>query len=170
MKKTGSVFTGIILIIIGAALILRQFDLFHFEYVRSYGLFLFGILFLLHGVSLSSAPRIYFSTVIALIGFYYVLDILNIVYAHRELNIAVYTIIFGLSFYPLFFFKGRRMNYLLTGNLIALIGLLFLFWHLEIINHYYLINIVDKYWPVAIILVGMIILISAFQHRENNSA
>lgn len=169
MKKQTSFITGIILIVIGAALILRQLHLFDFYYLKSYGLFIIGILFLIHGITRSSPGRVYFSSVIALIGLYHILDLWHILDAYRELNISVYTMIFGLAFYPLLLLRGKRWNYLLFGNLITLIGLIFLFWHLEVIDHRYLISFVDRYWPMVIIFAGLILLFSAFQHREKKS-
>lgn len=169
MKKQTSFVTGIILIVIGAALILHRYDLFDSHYLKSFGFFAFGVLFLIQGVVRSSSIRVYFSTVITLIGLYYILDMLNILEAYRELNISVYTIIFGLAFYPLFFLNHRRWNYLLFGNLVTLVGLIFLLWHFEVIDSRYLIDIVDKYWPVVVILAGFILLYSAFQHREKKS-
>jgi len=170
MKRSASLITGIILILLGVALVSRQFHLFDFHYLKSYGLFIFGLLFLIHGISRSSSPKIYFSTVITLIGLYYILDVLNIVDAGSQLSVAVYTLIFGLAFYPLTLLKNRRLNYLLMGNLITLIGFIFLFWHLEIINHRILITLVDRYWPVIIVLLGLIFLISSFQFRGKKSA
>ena len=165
MKKNSSVVVGVILILIGIALIVGQYDLFGFNYIKSYGLFLGGSLFLIQGISRSSPPRIYFSTVIALFGFYHILDILNIINARRELNIPVYVLIMGLSFYPLYFFYQRKINHLLIGNFITLIGLVFLFWHLELIDHYFLISLFDKYWPLVMIILGLIFLIGSFQHQ-----
>lgn len=170
MKRSGSLITGIILILLGSALVLRQFDIFEFYYFKSYGFFILGLLFLIHGISRSSSPQIYFSAVITLIGFYYILDVLNIVDTASQLSVAVYTLIFGISFYPLILLKNKRLNYLLIGNLITLIGFIFLFWHFEIINHRFLITMVDRYWPITIILLGLIFLIGSFQFRGKKSA
>lgn len=170
MKKSASLITGIALILLGVALVLRQFDFFEFYYLKSYGFFIFGLLFLIHGMSRSSSPQIYFSTVFALIGLYYILDVLEVIDAVSQLSVAVYTLIFGISFYPLILLKDKKLNYLLIGNLITLIGLIFLFWHLEVINHRILITLVDKYWPVIIVLLGLIFLISSFQFRRKTSA
>lgn len=169
MKKNSSVIFGFILILVGIALILDQYDLFGFRYLKSYGFFIAGTLFFIQGINRSSQPRIYFSTVIALFGFYYILDSLNIIHAHRELNISIYVLILGLSFYPLFFFYMRKINYLLIGNLITLIGLTFLLWHLEVIDHYFLINFIDRYWPLVLIILGLIFLIGSFQHPNEKN-
>lgn len=170
MKKSASLITGIIFILLGVALVLRQFDIFELYYFKSYGFFIFGLLFLIYGISRSSSPKIYFSTVITLIGLYYILDVLNIINAVSQLSVAVYTLIFGVSFYPLILLRNKRLNYLLIGNLITLIGLIFLFWHFEIINHRLLITLVDRYWPLIIVLLGLIFLISSFQFRGKKSA
>jgi hypothetical protein len=169
MKRNSSAIVGVILILAGIALVLGQYDFFGFKYLRSYGLFLAGILFLFQGIANSSQPRIYFSTVIALFGFYYILDTLDIIYAYRELNISVYVLILGLSFYPVFFFGNRKLNHLLVGNLITLIGLMFLFWHLEVIDHRFLINFIDRYWPLVLIILGLIFLIGSFQQQREKA-
>lgn len=168
MKRDSSAIVGIILILTGIALVLGQYDLFGFKYLRSYGFFIVGIIFLVQGISNSSQPRIYFSTVITLFGLYYILDTVNIIYAYRELNIPIYVLILGLSFYPMFFFGNRKLNHLLVGNLITLIGLMFLFWHLEVIDHHFLIKFIDRYWPLILIILGLIFLIGSFQHQRKN--
>lgn len=169
MKKNSSAIMGIILILFGIALIFRKYHFFNFYYLKSYGSFLVGILFLIQGISRSSLPRIYFSSVITLIGLYYILDSFDIIYAYRELSISVYMLIFGLAFYPVFFFGKKKLNYLLIGNLITLVGLIFLFWHLEIIDHHFLIRFIDNYWPLAIVLLGIIFLIGSFQFPQKKS-
>jgi len=163
MKKNASFKAGIILIIIGVLLVLRQHQFLDFHYLRSYGLFFIGILFLLYGIAHKSSSKIYFSSAITLLGFYYILDILTIIDAERQLNIAAYTLIIGLSFYPVFILGNKRLNSLLIGNLVTLIGLMFLFWHLEIIKHQFLVRLIDRFWPLIIVILGVILLISAFQ-------
>lgn len=163
MRKNASLITGIVLIAVGVLLVLRQFRILHFEYLRSYGLFILGILFLLNGIAQKSSSKIYFSSAITLLGFYYILDILTIIDAERRLNIAAYTLIIGLSFYPVFIVCNKKLNSLLMGNFITLIGLMFLFWHLEIIKHQFFISLIDRYWPLIIVILGVILVISAFQ-------
>ena len=163
MKRNASFTTGIILIIIGIFLIFRHYHILHFDFLRSYGLFFVGILFLVRGIAGSSSKKIYFSSALTLLGLYYILDILNIVYAERQLNIAAYTLIAGLSFYPVFIFGSNKLNSLLFGNFVTLIGLMFLFWHLEIIKHQFFIRLIDRYWPLIIVIFGIILVISAFQ-------
>lgn len=169
MKKNASFIAGIILITIGVLLVLRQYRILDFDYLRSYGLFFVGILFLLNGIAQSSPHRIYFSSAMTLVGFYYILDILGVIYAVRELSIAAYTLIIGLSFYPVFVFGTKKLNSLLLGNLFTLIGLMFLFWHLEVINHRFFIRLFDRYWPLVIVILGVILVISAFQIRLKKS-
>jgi hypothetical protein len=83
--------------------------------------------------------------------------------------LPVYIIILGLGFYPLFFFQKKRLEWLLAGNVILLIGFVFLFWHLELIDHVYLINLVNNYWPLILVVFGFIFLISSFQKTSGNS-
>lgn len=169
MKKNSSIIVGIILILFGIALLSRRYYFFNLYYIRSYGFFLVGILFLVQGISHSSKPRIYFSSVITLIGLYYILDSLDIIYTYRELSISIYVLIFGLAFYPLFIFGKKKLNYLLIGNLLTLIGLMFLFWHLELIDHNFLIRLIDNYWPLVIIILGVIFLVGSFQFPRKKS-
>jgi hypothetical protein len=163
MKNNASFKAGIILIVIGVFLIFRRYHILQFEYLRSFGLFFIGILFLLIGIAQKSSSKLYFSSAMTLLGFYYILDILTIIDAERQLNIAAYTLIIGLSFYPVFILGNRRLNSLLIGNLVTLIGLMFLFWHLEIIKHQFFVRLIDRYWPLIIVIFGIILLISAFQ-------
>ena len=170
MKKNTSAATGIILIILGVVLIFRRYHILHFDFLRSYGLFFVGILFLLNGIAHSSSQKIYFSSALSLLGLYYILDILNVIYAERQLNIAAYTLIAGLSFYPVFIFGKKKLNSLLFGNFITLMGLMFLFWHFEIIKHQFFVRLIDRYWPLIFVIFGIILVISAFQLPLKKSA
>lgn len=170
MKKNTTSIAGIILIVLGVILIFRRYHIFHFDFLRSYGLFLVGILFLLNGIVHSSSQRIYFSSALTLVGLYYILDILNVIYAERQLNLAAYTLIAGLSFYPVFIFGKKKLNSLLFANFVTLIGLMFLFWHFEIIKHQFFIRLVDRYWPLIIVIFGIILVISALQFPLKKSS
>ena len=162
MKKTGSGVLGILFIFIGLILIFKQYHFWDFYFLKSYGLFIVGILLFVQGIILKPRRRIYLSTILILIGLFYILSDFDLFYTSRRLLLPVYIIILGLGFYPLFLFQNKRWDFLLAGNVILLIGIIFLFWHLELINHLFLINLANNYWPLILIIFGIIFLVSSF--------
>jgi hypothetical protein len=165
MHGKSTVITGLLFIVLGAILILQNFSLFDYYFLRSYGLFALGILLFFQGALSKPTRRIFLSSFITLLGAYYILGELNLLSTSSRLIIPVYTIILGLSFYPVFIIKKRKWDSLLLGNLIILLGILFLFWHFELIPHQYLIDITNNYWPLILILLGLLIIFNGLRKR-----
>ncbi|KYK22044.1 hypothetical protein AYK24_02640 [Thermoplasmatales archaeon SG8-52-4] len=163
MHGKTTVIAGLLFILLGAILILQNFSLFDQYFLRSFGLFTLGILLFFQGVLSKPPRRVFLSSFFTLLGAYYILGELNLLSTSPGLIIPVYTIIIGLSFYPVFLIEKGKWDKVLLGNLIILVGILFLFWHLELIPNQYLINITNTYWPVILILSGLLIFMKGLR-------
>lgn len=172
MKNKTSAFIGIFLILIGVVLLLRDYiDLDINKYtVRSYGLLFLGIAGFL--LNLQRKPRrgMFVFPFLGLIGLYYTLGELDILSTTRGMTLSAFTIAFGLAHYPAYIFGSiRSLNKLIVGNIVLLVGLIFLSYELEYISTRLFVTIIDDYWPVALILVGVgFIINSIIQRRSTN--
>jgi hypothetical protein len=162
------IFTGVLLIVVGFTILFRSYYDLDFHFFRSYGLFLIGFLGLLKGLSAFPRRTIYLPFLLILVGMYYIGGDFGFYYTDQGLTVSVFVIFLGVSFYPLYLFVNRKWNYLLYGNLIILAGLLFLAYYLDFIPPHVFRMIVNDYWPVAIIVIGLAYLINAFMQNGNH--
>lgn len=158
---------GILLVIIGFAILLKPYYTLDFYFLRSYGLFLLGILGLLKGLNASPRRSIYLPVFILSLGAYYILGGAGFYEIDRGLTLSVIMLLSGVSFYPLYFLVSRKWSYLLYGNLMMAVGLLFLAYYLDYIPTYIFRTVVEDYWPVVLIIIGVAYLINSLTgHKE----
>lgn len=162
-------FTGVFLILIGLAVLFRPYYDLDIYFFRSYGLFLIGLLGLFKGLSASPRRGIYLPFFITLVGIYYILGNFGFYDIERGLTVSVFIIFLGISFYPLYLSVNRKWNYLLYGNLVILTGLIFLAYYLDFVPPHIFRALVNDYWPVAIIIIGLAYLINAFKQNRKHS-
>ena len=161
------VLAGILLILIGFAMLLKPHFTLDFYLFRSYGLFLLGILGLLKGLNASPRRSIYLPVFILALGAYYILGDAGFYYTDRGLTVSVIILLLGVSFYPLYFLVSRKWSYLLYGNLMMAVGLLFLAYYLDYIPPYIFRTVVEDYWPVALIIIGVAYLINSLTRHKD---
>lgn len=170
MKNTKIV--GTLLIIIGLLIVIHNLDIhiFSWEFIRSIGFLLIGILLLLNGFESKPRRNLYIGSWFAFIGAYFLLGELHFYHLSAALSLTVFTLAFGLSFYILFLFKNRDWGYLLYGNLILLIGIFFLLEYLLLLPPFFFEDTIDQYWPLILILLGLIIFFRGFLTRNMDKA
>lgn len=161
MNSQRSVITGFILIGIGLAILLRPYYDLNVYLLRSYGLVILGLSGLWRAIHRSPRRGLYLFSLLTLIGLYYLFAEWEFYRIHRGLTLSAFTIAAGLAFYPLYLWGSRKWNYLLFGNLILLTGLLFLGYYLEMIPDGLFISVMEDYWPVGLIVIGIAYLIHA---------
>lgn len=163
-----SKFSGLSLILLGLLILLYQqgIDVFTWQYVRSYGFILVGLFFLFRGIKNPSRGGVYLGSFLILMGLYFGLAMYDIYELSRGLTISIFTIALGLPFYSLFAFRERKWSYLLYGNIITLIGFLFLLESFGELPPEFLQHNFDTYWPVLLILWGLTTMIGAAERKS----
>lgn len=154
---------GLLLIAIGLIILAHRYIQVDFYFLRSYGLLLAGVWFFVAGISRQPRSGIYFATLAFTVGLYYLLGDLGYFEVSQGLTISVLTILLGFAEYPKFWLQTRNWKDLLYGNLIIIIGLLFLSYHLGLIADRAFDTIINDYWPVALIIVGLAYLIHSLR-------
>ncbi len=166
MNSKRSVVTGFILIAIGLAILLRPYYDLNIYLLRSYGLVILGLFGLWRAVNRSPRGGLYLFSFLMLIGLYYLFAEWQFYRIHRGLTLSAFTIAAGLAFYPLYLWGSRKWNYLLFGNLILLVGLLFLGYYLEMIPTDLFFAMLEDYWPAGLIVIGIAYLIRTLFPRD----
>ncbi len=172
MKKSATNLIGILLIVFGVAMLLREYYNFEIslEMVRSYGFLLFGLLGLVYNLSQPQRKSPFLFTFLMLIGLYYTLAELGVYEITRGLSLSAWTLACGLAHYPAWLLQHpRRATTLIWGNLFVIIGLLFLGYELRMISTHIFITLIDDYWPTLIILLGIGFLIDGYFSRKESA-
>jgi drug/metabolite transporter (DMT)-like permease len=172
MKKNATGLIGIILIVFGVAMLLREY--FHFEIgfetLRSYGFLLLGLLGLVYNFAQPQRKSPFLFTFLMLIGLYYTLAELGVYEITRGLSLSAWTLACGLAHYPTWLLQHpRRATTLIWGNLFVIIGLLFLGYELRMISTHIFLTIIDDYWPTLLILLGIGFLIDGYFSRKESA-
>ena len=167
-NKKNNLYVGIILITIGILILMDNsgISIFSWEFIRSIGFILFGILLLISNLYRMQKRNLYFGTFFLLSGIYYTLGTLEVFHISRGLTISILIINLGLASYGLFLFGKRDWSYLFYGNLIIILGSFFLLEYMGLFPPNLFINVVDNYWPVFIIIVGIIISFNGFKREK----
>ena len=160
---------GVFLVVAGFLLLILPYQDIDWYVIRSYGFLLLGGAGLWRTIVLKSPRGVYLSSFLFLLGGYFLLAEWGLYDIQRGLNISVITLFLGISFYPLFFFKARNWEYLIVGNLVIIMGLLFLLRYLGLIPSRILVRVVDDYWPVFLIIIGLALLIQSFTRSRKMS-
>ncbi len=166
-----NIFTGIILIFIGILILLHQIgiDVFSTGILKSIGLLLIGSYLFTRGVRSRATGLSYLGFFLFFVGIYYALAEFRIVWPNRGLNLSVFTIIAGLSFYLNYLFNRKNLTQLLAGNVLIIVGIFFFLHYLGKIPTAVFVAIVDRYWPLLLIIVGVGLVIQAFFHRNDKT-
>ncbi len=169
MKPRLPAITGIFLILLGSAILAHHYYGFNWHFLRSYGFFVIGFLGILRGLSLTPKRGIYLSAFILFIGFYYLLGEWGVIEIDRGLSIAAFTLFIGGAFIVQHLLGNRKWEQLLFGTIFLTIGVLFLLEHFRQLPPDLLPTLIDVYWPVLLIIIGVAFLLHAIydkRHRE----
>jgi hypothetical protein len=167
-QNKNNIFVGIILITIGILILMDNigFSIFSWEFIRSIGFILVGFFLLLKNYYRTRRKNTYIGTFFLLMGIYYTFAELGVIYCSTGMTLSILTINLGLAFYGLFLLGKKDWSYIFYGNLIIILGLFFLLEYLRLLPPYLFICVVDNYWPVLIITIGIIIAINGFYKKK----
>jgi len=163
---------GIALITIGLLIVVHNLgiDIFSWSFIRSIGFLVIGLLLLIKGFEKTARRNLYVGSWFSIIGTYFLLGEFHFYSLSPGLSLTIFTLTFGFSFCILFFFKNKDWGYLLYGNLLLLIGILFLLEYLQLLPPFYFEDTVDLYWPLILIVVGFIVILRGFLNRNLDKA
>lgn len=160
---------GIVLIVIGALILFHKLDIFHFYWSDIYPIvfLLLGIWFFIGVFAKGQKGLAFPGTLFLLLGLFF---LLRNNYFHYRLYFddfwPIFLIIFGLAFVVQFIFNIKDWGLLIPGGIFLFLGFGFLArtmdWYIPFEFEYY----IGKYWPVALILIGIAIIVSSIKKKE----
>ncbi|HZY10503.1 MAG TPA: DUF5668 domain-containing protein [Bacteroidota bacterium] len=160
-EKPGISWFGVALILCGIVLLLRNYDLIDVEFSTVlWSLFiLFGLVEVSRGFSRDRRGKIFWGTVIFLYGLFFFIRSLDYVYVRPYLFLPASFVIFGLAFLMMYLNNLQDWSLLIPSILLSSIGVLFMLTEFGYLYHWEVWHIIQVYWPLALILVGIGIII-----------
>jgi hypothetical protein len=168
LKKRESVVPGIILILLGAWLLIRQFDALTPYYERIYPFLLIGVsvALLTDALRRSRSGAFFWSVVLLQIGTFFLVRNYGIIADYdSEEYWPLFLFAFGVGFYVLFLYTPSNWGLLIPSCLFQYFGLLFAshtFQEMPGVLDFF--N--DHYWPVFLILSGVVILLHSIKKQS----
>ncbi len=167
-----NVTTGIVLVVIGFLILLHQsgINILSFGILKSSGLIVLGGYIFYRGIHSKATGLSFLGSFLLFLGIYYGLAEMHLFWPTRGLNLSFFTIFAGLSFYMNYLFNRRNLSQLLFGNLLLILGIFFFLHYLGRIPAAVFVTIVDRYWPVLLILIGVVLVIQALLPKKERPA
>jgi len=159
MSLRFSVF-GVLLIIIGSFLLLKQFHIIELRW----DIFLWGLLTIwsgdmyLRGFKKNENGKVFFGTTLFLFALYNLLRSLDFFEVHFHTFVPIIFIILGFSFLMVALTEPRSFVPLIPGFFLSGIGTLLLLDEYGYIDSFDVWNYVRVYWPIALILFGLMLI------------
>ena len=169
--ERSSVVPGIVLVVIGAVLLLQQFDVVYITWERAYPilLLLLGVSNLTLATKRKDSGNIFWGMVLVLFGIFFFLrnyEILPIYYYWDEFW-PLFMIIPGLAFIMMFVFHPQEWGVLIPGGILLFLGSTFLSETLGF--PWFSWYQIGRLWPVVLIVIGAIIVVSKlFSENETD--
>jgi len=164
-NNRGSIIGGIVLIFIGAWLLLQQFNVNVPGLNQLWpGLIILGGLFSLISFFRERKPDQMFWGIAALLvgGFFFVFTLGRLNWSDMSRYWPTFLIIFSLASFAQWLTLPSRRGYLIQAALGLLVGLFFFAYNFNLFNQV-LTQRVLQFWPVLLILAGLITLVQAIR-------
>jgi hypothetical protein len=158
---------GIILVLIGVALLLHQMDIIDIGgwTLVWLALFTFGAANVIRSIVVNERHRIFFGTFCYLSGLLAMLVKFNVVHADPIVFFPAFLIIFGLSFAMLFVFQPSDWHLLIPAFIFFGLGAALMLTELGYWYTHDVIHSIGAYWPLLLIVVGVSMLLRRRQSR-----
>src|SRR3990172_4668031 len=157
---------GIILVIIGAALLLRQLRIVHVDAgtFLIFGLIAYGGSMIVRSYMMNIRQSLFFGCLCFFSGVLLVLGKYDVRENSPFTYVPGFLIVFGIAFLMLFVFNFHDYQLLVQSLIFIALGVAFM---LTEVGYWYVSDVKDAikmFWPVALILFGGLILL---KRREN---
>ncbi len=160
---------GVLLILIGLAILFERYYQLDIYFLRSYGLVLLGGVGLTRGIRRTPHRRIWISTFFLGVGLFYLFEEYGLYVIDKGLTIAVLPLVAGAAFLITFFLCGRFWKHLIYGGLITALGLFFLAYYINLVPGEIFITVIDDYWPLALVVLGVAYLIHGWTANRSRN-
>jgi len=169
-KNYSSLIIGLVFILIGAGLLLDRLDTFRFGWTQIY-----PIIFLLISISsfLAAAARqknsAFWGGIFAVLGLFFVLRNFDVIpYYWFPEYWPIFLIALGFGFIILYIFEPRDWGVLIPGVIFLALGVLFILGTMDLLENVFenFADIMFTYWPLVLVLVGLLLILNSVRHKE----
>ncbi|HDL18023.1 MAG TPA: hypothetical protein ENH29_03115 [Bacteroidetes bacterium] len=167
-----SIVPGAILILIGVLIIIHKMDIFNFYWRNLYPVIFLalGAWFFFNVFLRKQRGQAFPGTLFLLLGIFFILRNYSLFYPYYIDEFwPVFLIIFGLAFVVQFLFRPDDWGLLIPGFIFLLLGFVFLARTMGWFLPYQIEYIVETYWPVLLILIGIAIIFSGLKKKQPES-
>jgi|WetSurMetagenome_2_1015567.scaffolds.fasta_scaffold597402_2 hypothetical protein len=159
MSKTAQKISwfGIVLIVIGLAMLLDRFDVFNLRFSTIFWpmVSLCGLVLVGRGYAQERRGRVFWGTVLFLYGIFFVLRSIDYFEIYGYTFFPASFLVFGLAFFMMYLCNFRDWPLLIPSMILLGIGSLILMNEYGFLYPYEVFDIIHMYWPVALILFGV---------------
>jgi len=158
---------GLLLIVAGAALLLNKLDVINVRFAQVLWpcLALLGLLQVGQGFSRNRSGQIFGGTILFLYSLFFFLRATDYVDFHGYMFFPATFLVVGIAFLMMYLNNMREWLFLVPSLLLITVGSIFFLSEMEYIDGWDAWHAVRTFWPVALILVGLAIIL----RRRNSS-
>ena len=159
---------GVVLICIGIVLLLDRLDVMDVEFSKIFWpiVILFGLMRVGQGFSRNIQRRVFVGTVIFLYGLFFFLRSTDYVDMHGQVFIPATFLILGIAFFMMFLNNFKEWVFLLPAILLCGVGAAFILSELGYLYRYDVWEAVRLYWPLALVIIGLAIILRRKTHTQ----
>ncbi len=160
LSSSGVPLFGVALIIIGATILLGKLHVLDVSFHSIFWplMMILGLVGVGRGFSRSRRGQIFWNTVLFLYSLFFFLRASDFVEVHSHIAIPATFLIVGIAFLMTFVNNVRDWFFLAAALIFGGIGGLFILADLDYVSYWVVADSLAVYWPVVIILFGVIIL------------
>ena len=159
-KQKSSIIPGVLLVIIGLWLFIRQFSFFQFYWDKLYPVFLvlLGLLLIAEFWWHKQSGIVFWGVIAFVVGIFYILRNFELIpYFYADEYWPIFLIAMGIGFVALFLINLKDWGILIPACLFLFFGIGFLFHTLDY-SYWGWIEFLNHYWPVVFILIGIVLI------------
>lgn len=159
-SKSGVPLFGLALIVIGSAILLGKLHILHISFHSIFWplVMILGLVGAGRGFSRNRRGQIFWNTVLFLYALFFFLRTSEFVEVHSHIVIPATFLIVGIAFLMTFVNNVRDWFFLAAALIFGGIGGFFILADLDYVSYWDVGESLAVYWPVALILFGLVIL------------
>lgn len=152
---------GILLVLVGVALLLEKLDLVQFGWTRILwaAVSLLGAAIVIRAFVSNGRGRIFWGTILFLYGLLFLLRSSQLLEIDFEVLMPASVIILGFGFLMLFVYDPKDWHLLIPSLILLTFGGAFMLTEVGIIRRWELWESIGTWWPLILILVGFSLIL-----------
>lgn len=173
-RNNSSIIIGLIFILIGVGLLVDKMDLFDFGWQQIYPV-IFILISVISFINVFAGQKnsAFWGGVFGVLGAFFFLrnfDLIPFFWFYEYW--PIFLIALGVGFIVLYIFNPRDWGVLIPGTILTGLGLLFIFESMDLIEDVLEVawEIVWTYWPLALVLLGVGLILSSLKRKESGDS